>query len=332
MYTADIPCIVNGHQLMCICYADDTQVYLHLKVGKIPVVKGMVEDCISHVHRWLASNRLRLNPDKPEVMWCSSAIRAGTFDQPSLIIGHSTNSPSNVVRDLGVQLRGDLSVADQVSKVVRSCYYNIQQLRTIRSSLTSDALRDAAYALIWSRLDYCNALYLNAPMCELHRLQILINTAARVVPGRPRFDRITDFVKDVLHWLPITQRVHFKVCTLVYKATHGLAPTYLSDLVVKSTVISRRCDLRSSAHSQLLPAPHRRQFVERAFEVDGPMLWNSLPDAICDATSLTTFRRLLKGHLYNHRVWKQLVMMVITSAWILIAKRRCGLVVLNGAI
>ena len=68
MYTADIPCIVNGHQLMCICYADNTQVYFHMKVGKIPVVKGMVEDCISYVHRWLASNGLRLNPDKAKVM------------------------------------------------------------------------------------------------------------------------------------------------------------------------------------------------------------------------------------------------------------------------
>ena len=153
---------------------------------------------------------------------------------------------------------------------------------------------------------------------------MLIDTAARVVSGRSRFDHITDFVKDVLHWLPITQMVQFKVCTLVYKSTRGLAPTYLSDLVVKSTVIARRCDLRSPAHSQLIPAPHHRQFAERAFAVGGPMLWNSLPNAVCDATSLTTFRRLLKGHLYNHRVWKQLIMMVITSAWILIVKRRCG--------
>ena len=197
------------------------------------------------------------------------------------------------VQYLIVQLQADLSVTDQVSKVVRSCYYDIQKLRTFRSSLTPDALRDAEYALILSRLDYCNARYLNAPMCELHRLQMLINTAARVVSGRSRFDHIADFVNDVLHWLPITQRVHFKLCTLVFKATHGLEPTYLYDLGVKSTVISRRCDLRSSAHSQLVSASHRRQFAERAFAVDGPMLWNSLPNAVCDVTSLTTFRRLL---------------------------------------
>ena len=34
MYTADIQCIVNGHQLMCLCYADNTQVYINMKVYK----------------------------------------------------------------------------------------------------------------------------------------------------------------------------------------------------------------------------------------------------------------------------------------------------------
>ena len=48
-----------------------------------------------------------------------------------------------------------------------------------------------------------------------------------------------------------------------------------------------------------MPAPHRRQFAKRAFAVRGPMLWNSLPGAVCDATSQTTFRRLLKGYLYS---------------------------------
>ena len=86
------------------------------------------------------------------------------FDQVSPTVGHSTISPSNVVRDLGVQLSADLSVADQVGKVLRSCYYNIRQLRTIRSSLIPDALCDAAYALILYRLDYSNALYLNVPV------------------------------------------------------------------------------------------------------------------------------------------------------------------------
>ena len=89
----------------------------------------------------------------------------------------------------------------------------------------------------------------------------------------------------MLYSLPIIQMVQFKVCTLVYRAVHGPC----TDVVVKSMVIPRRRDLRSSAHSHLISAPHRRQFAERAFAVAGQMLWNSLRDAVCDATSLEHF-------------------------------------------
>lgn len=105
-----------------------------------------------------------------------------------------------------LQLLDDLSVIDQVDGVICSFYYNIRQIRTIRSSLTLDALHDVAYALIISLLDYCNTLYMIAPMCKLDRIQMLINTAAQVVSGHSRFDHIIDFVR-----LPVTQRVHFEV-------------------------------------------------------------------------------------------------------------------------
>ena len=50
---------------------------------------------------------------------------------------------------------------------------------------------------------------------------MLINTAARVISGCSRFDHITDFVKDALHWLPITQTgifqsVHFGLYICLY--------------------------------------------------------------------------------------------------------------------
>ena len=34
-----------------------------------------------------------------------------------------------------------------------------------------------------------------------------------------------------LHWLPVSQRITFKICLLIYKALKGLAPIYLSDLL-----------------------------------------------------------------------------------------------------
>ena len=46
MYTAEIPHLVSDHGLLCVCYADDTQFYFHIKQDKIPVAKVMLEECI----------------------------------------------------------------------------------------------------------------------------------------------------------------------------------------------------------------------------------------------------------------------------------------------
>ena len=78
---------------------------------------------------------------------------------------------------------------------LNSCYYNF----FISASLSHQALRDTAYALDLSQLDHYNVMYTGAPEYLVKRLQIIINTAARVVAGRSCFSPISGYVHDVLH-------------------------------------------------------------------------------------------------------------------------------------
>jgi len=52
------------------------------------------------------------------------------------------------------------------------------------------------------------------------RLQSIQNAAARLVTGTTRSEHIQPVLR--LHWLPVRQRVDFKLATLVYQALHGL--------------------------------------------------------------------------------------------------------------
>ena len=70
------------------------------------------------------------------------------------------------VRNLNVQLQSDLVMNDQVSAVVRSCNNNVKQLRAVRSIISRDALRHAAYVIMLSTLDYCNSLYVNVSVTQ----------------------------------------------------------------------------------------------------------------------------------------------------------------------
>ena len=84
---------------------------------------------------------------------------------------------------------------------------------------------------------------------QLDKLQRVLNCAARVIYGGRRGDYVTPVLRDnlQLHWLRIRERITFKLCLLVYKATRGLAPSYIADMCIPVATVSTRRSLRSAA-------------------------------------------------------------------------------------
>ena len=50
----------------------------------------------------------------------------------------------------------------QASAVVKGCFYQLRQLRSVRRSLTVDVRRAVVTAFVGGRLDYCNAVLYGA--------------------------------------------------------------------------------------------------------------------------------------------------------------------------
>ena len=116
-----------------------------------------------------------------------------------------------------------------------------------------------------------------------------------IVRTPARYDHITPVLKN-LHWLPVGQRIKFKVMITVFKAMHNTAPAYLQELIVPY-VPSR--GLRSQEHN-LLCVPFTRSTMagSRAFSIAGPTLWNALPQYLRDISDIAKFKRQLKTHLF----------------------------------
>ena len=115
-----------------------------------------------------------------------------------------------------------------------------------------------------------------------------------------KFDHVTDVISDELHWLPIEQHIEFKICTIVYKCLHNMAPSYLANHIMPvESNVSRRC-LRSAVRGDLVVPATRTCYGARSFAVAGPRLWNNLPADIRDRSlSLALFRSKLKTHLFG---------------------------------
>ena len=153
-------------------------------------------------------------------------------------------------------------------------------------------------SFVIARVYYCNSILAGQPKYQLSRIQSVLNVAARIVYGQACFEHITPTLNDRLHWLRVPQRINFKRCLLVFKALHGLAPVYIKNGCVD--VLSRRC-LRSSSHHRLVIPPPAKTvlFGERSFMVEGPSLWNHLPDNVKEAGYIKLFKQRLKTHLFR---------------------------------
>ena len=121
--------------------------------------------------------------------------------------------------------------------------FNLQHIHATRKYLTRSASNKLMVSLIISHLDYANVLPRGLPKCSIDQLQRVQNIAAKKVLGKGKYDSSTRCLA-ILHWLPIQQRIEFKIITLVHKSLHGLAPQYLVDLLTRK--ISRREGLQSN--------------------------------------------------------------------------------------
>ena len=152
------------------------------------------------------------------------------------------------------------------------------------------------HAFVTSKLDYCNSLLSGITDELLAKLQKIQNTAARIVTKTRKFEHITPVLKK-LHWLPMRQRIQFKILLVTYKALNDKAPSYIRDLLHPYEPTR---SLRSSCKNLLsVPVTRLKTFGDRAFEKVAPKLWNGLPESIRLCKSVDSFKKQLKSHLMN---------------------------------
>ena len=136
---------------------------------------------------------------------------------PVNILGNHI-SPVDAVRNLGVWFDLDFSFSCHVMKVCKACFASVRDLKRLRGHLTHEAALVAANALVGSHLDYCNSLFRGLSALDLHKLQCVQNSLARIVANTTKYSHTTP-ARKALHWLPIKYHSIFKTAMLVCSYT-----------------------------------------------------------------------------------------------------------------
>ena len=123
---------------------------------------------------------LKLNQDKSELVLFTSKFR----DEPILdhveIIDEKIK-PVSTSKTLGVILDKYLSHNEHITKICKSAHFHLRNICKIRRYLDGKSTEIRIHAFFSSKLDYCNSLLYGLPAYQIYKLQLLQNTAARIV-------------------------------------------------------------------------------------------------------------------------------------------------------
>ena len=154
------------------------------------------------------------NSDKTELLLLGTKQQLAKVSQAvQLNVSTDDIKCTQSARNLGVWLDDKLTFDIQVGKICQSCMLNIKKLAKIRRYLTPQSAAVLGAAIVASKLDYCNSILTGISSTNIQRLQRIQYALARVIHRVPCREHITPTITK-LHWLPVQQRINFKLALL----------------------------------------------------------------------------------------------------------------------
>ena len=259
-----------------------------------------MQSCISDVKAWASANMLKLNDNKTELMLVTSKRTTHLHNLPtSITVGNAHIPFKQFVKNFDFTLCFHLTMNAHVSNIARTCYFELRRLASIRGFPASTATATLVSAFVLSRIDYCNSLLFGSTHDVTSHLQRIQNYAARVILRLSMSSSITIHLRS-LHCLPVKVRSTCKTACLCYHCHNSTAPSYVADMLHEKPLHTR--NTRSSSYTMPLlnrPAHSKATLGYRSFSFASSSVWNSIPNDVRCAPSLSSFKSRLKTYLFR---------------------------------
>ena len=278
-------------------FADDAT--LRNSSNDIHNINSGLQIDVNNVVQWCKQNKMVLNENKTKCILIGTSQRLSRcHSYLEIMVNNHVIECSESEKLLGIKIDKCLSFVKHIDYVCQNVTSKISLLSKIKQYLPLDTRKLYYNAYILPVMDYCLTVWGSAPKYQLDRLLKLQKRAARIIldmppdaPSMPLFQQ--------LGWLTIYERLEYNKAIVLYKSTHGLTPTYISDLFEFPS--SERYSARSVSNNDMLIKRHNTKIFEKSLQYGGPRLWNSLPTSIRNARSLESFKNALLKFIKSKR-------------------------------
>ena len=275
--------IVDDIQANINLFADDTS--LSMTVVDPAHVGSILQTDIDKITCWAQKWLVKFNPAKSE----SLVISRKRFkpDHPSLFMSNIEIPSIASHKLLGFFLSNDGSWDIHINKSIEKAWKRIGVLRHLKKRLDRLSLQTIYFSFIRSILEYGDVIWDNLSQGLKDQLDKVQNEAARIVTGCTKLVAIADLIQESDLESLSEKRRKYKLI-LFYKMVNGLSLSYLNALVPSTIGNSITYNLRRQNNLKTIAC--KTSLYKNSILPSVINDWNSLPDEIKNAESLTSFK------------------------------------------
>lgn len=293
IFTNDLPLVLNKASIAM--YADDSTIYSSAFTSR--ELEETLNEELVHIRRWVNINKLVLNIGKTKCsVLCSK--RVGRVE-PRLQLKLDDIEIEQVteVELLGVLIDSRMSWTKQIDEMLKKMGRAMAAIRYCKIYLPRHLIKQLMEALVLSQLDYCTVIWSNTSECNLNRLQVAQNKAARIVLNCSYRTRVCDML-SMLNWLPVKSRLYYSLLGFARKVITTRTPVILFKNFKFSQDGHEYVTRQSSVGRFLLPV-YRTGAGQRTLHYRAMVAWNSLPSFLVNEASKMVFKIKLKLYLFT---------------------------------
>ena len=225
IYANDL-CLYVPEGVRIVQFADDTQIWTTGKKRDLPQLISRLETALQCMLDWFSHHGMKVNATKTEIMLFGTKPMLRDIPEVKVKFFNATISCADQVRNLGVIYDKNLAFQFHVDKLVPKCIGMLLAVNHIKHVIPPATVKYLITALVFSTMRYCMSVYGICGQIQKHRVQKLINFAARVLSGRRRCEHVADVISDA-GWLRADELIVYHRVIAVHRLLVHQLPALL---------------------------------------------------------------------------------------------------------